>query len=72
MIELGADMRPNGDIPREVVTAADGPRADRLVWTEVHETVEGDTRFPDVDWDKWREVEREDREDISFVVYDRA
>lgn len=47
------------------------PRADRLVWTEVHEDYEGDTRFPTVDWDAWEEVSREDLEDLSFVVYDR-
>lgn len=48
------------------------PRADRLVWTEVHDTVEGDTHFPDVDWERWTEVDREDHEAISFVVYERS
>ena len=48
------------------------PDADRLVWTEIHEPAEGDTRFPSVDWNEWREVEREDHEDLSFVVYDRV
>lgn len=47
------------------------PRADRLVWTEVHETVAGDTHFPAVDWGAWREVAREDQGDLSFVVYER-
>lgn len=47
------------------------PRADRMVWTEIHDTYEGDTRFPTVDWEEWTEIEREDREDLSFVVYER-
>lgn len=47
------------------------PRADRLVWTEVHETVDGDTHFPTVDWSEWAEVSREDEGDLSFVVYER-
>jgi len=56
--------------------AATLPYADRLYLTEVHATVEGDTCFPAFDRDEWREVEREDRDDIhtaavSFVTLDR-
>lgn len=52
------------------------PRADRIYLTEIHETVAGDTHFPDFDKDRWREVAREDRDDIysapvSFVTLDR-
>lgn len=47
------------------------PRADRLYWTEVHEEYDGDTEFPAVEWDDWRERERDDREQLSFVVYER-
>lgn len=47
------------------------PRADRLVWTEILESYEGDTRFPAVDWDAWEEVHREDRGDLSFRIYER-
>ncbi len=54
------------------------PLADRLYITEVHAAVEGDTRFPPVDWADWRECSRERFEaegpnpyDYSFVVYDR-
>lgn len=52
------------------------PRADRIYLTEIHEAVAGDTIFPDFDRAAWREVEREDREDIhsvpvSFVTLDR-
>lgn len=47
-------------------------RADRLVLTEIHASHEGDTYFPEWDRDAWREVDREDREALSFVVYERA
>jgi dihydrofolate reductase len=47
------------------------PLADRLLYTEIHDAYEGDTSFPDWDRSAWRELEREDREDLSFVVYER-
>ena len=47
------------------------PLADRMELTEIHETHEGDTRFPSWDSDDWWEVERDDREDFSFVTYER-
>ncbi|WP_255150017.1 dihydrofolate reductase [Halorarius halobius] len=46
-------------------------RADRLVLTEIHESHDGDTYFPDWDRDAWRELEREDRDELSFVTYER-
>jgi len=48
------------------------PLADELVLTEIHEPYEGDTTFPEFDSDGWREVERDDRGDFDFVVYERA
>lgn len=48
------------------------PIADRLVLTEIHETVVGDTRFPAFDADEWTETTREDREALSFVDYERS
>jgi len=48
------------------------PDADRLVLTEVHDEYEGDTYFPEVAWDDWREVSREDLGDLSFVEYREA
>jgi dihydrofolate reductase len=50
--------------------------ADRLYITEIHETVDGDTFFPEFDRAVWQEIEREDRDDIhdapvSFVTLDR-
>ncbi len=35
------------------------PRCERMCLTRVHATVEGDTRFPDVDWARWRLVREE-------------
>lgn len=53
-------------------------KAERLYLTRVHATVEGDTRFPRVDWDRWRLL-REDRHEadernefaFSICVYER-
>jgi len=48
------------------------PVADRLVLTEIDETVPGDTRFPAFDADEWTENARDDREELSFVTYERS
>ncbi|MHC3439015.1 dihydrofolate reductase [Natrialbaceae archaeon A-gly3] len=45
------------------------PAADRLVVTEVEAEPDGDTRFPAWDDDEWREVSRDDRDDVAFVEY---
>lgn len=48
--------------------------ADRLYITEIHEEFKGDTYFPEYRDDIgeiWREIMRDDREDFSFVIYDR-
>lgn len=45
--------------------------ADRMILTEIHEEVEGDTCFPDWEEAKWEEIERDDREEISFVEYEK-
>jgi dihydrofolate reductase len=54
------------------------PRADRIYLTEVHAAPDGDTRFPGLDRDDWREVSREfhpaepgETSDCSFVVLER-
>lgn len=47
------------------------PKADRMHYTEIHDTVEGDTRFPEWNRSDWQEVERDDRDGFSFVVYER-
>lgn len=51
------------------------PLATRMLLTEVHREVEGDTWFPEFDRSEWREVARirgEVAEDIEFVTLERA
>jgi len=47
------------------------PLADTLLLTHVHRQVAGDTKFPDYDHAQWRETNREDASDYSFVEYQR-
>ncbi|MDR5674045.1 Dihydrofolate reductase [Halalkaliarchaeum sp. AArc-CO] len=47
------------------------PLSTRMELTEIHESHEGDTRFPSWDREDWREVQRDDREAFSFVTYER-
>jgi dihydrofolate reductase len=54
------------------------PMVDRMYITQVHAEVDGDAFFPEVNWDEWEEVGREDFSasdnnpyDYSFVVYQR-
>ncbi len=54
-------------------------RADRLYVTRIHASVEGDAYFPQVDWSRWREIERSDHQPdernehaYSFVIYARV
>ncbi len=52
--------------------------ADKLIITEVHENFEGDTFFPEIDLQIWKEVSREEHRadeknkyDFAFVIYNR-
>ena len=47
------------------------PRADRLELTELQDSYEGDTKFPAWDEENWEVVDRDDREELSFVTYRR-
>ena len=47
------------------------PVADRLVLTEIHDSYEGDTTFPEWSEAEWQEIERDDRETLSFVTFSR-
>ena len=54
------------------------PQTDRMYVTLVHDEVAGDAWFPDVNWEEWEEIGREDfsasdnnPHDYSFVVYQR-
>lgn len=53
-------------------------RSDRLYWTQVHAKPDGDTFFPDVDWEMWRQVSEEagpaDQSNefpTTYRIYDR-
>lgn len=46
-------------------------RVDTLYITHIHESYEGDTFFPEIDKNIWKETEREDHEKFSFVTYKR-
>ena len=48
------------------------PHADRLLLTFVDQEPEGDTTFPDVDWDEWTEREREPGDGWVRVTYERT
>jgi len=43
--------------------------ADRLELTRIHKDYEGDTYFPDIDWDEWKLVKEENHKDYSFLSY---
>lgn len=45
--------------------------ADKMILTEIHEKYEGDTYFPEFNEEKWKETERDDREELSFVTYQK-
>ena len=46
------------------------PRADRLYLTLVDADVEGDVRFPEIDWQEWHEVARQDHSADEKNAYD--
>ncbi|MGN8225004.1 dihydrofolate reductase [Gracilimonas sp. BCB1] len=48
--------------------------ADKLIITEIHQEYDGDTYFPeyrDEIGTSWKEVSREDHEELSFITYKR-
>jgi len=47
------------------------PLADRLELTEIPESPDGDTRFPEWSCDAWSEVSREEAGELAFVTYER-
>lgn len=48
------------------------PFATKLVITWVKQSAEGDTRFPEVDFTKWKEVERRPHELFDIAIYERV
>lgn len=43
--------------------------ADRMIITRIHSEYKGDTFFPNWDQKNWKEVERDEREELSFIEY---
>ncbi len=48
------------------------PLADAQILTEVHQSPEGDTHYPELDRSQWREVRREKHDGYDFVWWERA
>jgi len=63
--DLEAAIRAAGSAPELVVAGGAQiytlalPRATRIYLTRIHAVIEGDTRLPDIDFDRWRETARE-------------
>ncbi|SHG07508.1 dihydrofolate reductase [Fodinibius roseus] len=50
------------------------PEVDKLFVTEIHQSFKGDTYFPEYRHEigsTWKEIKREQRPELSFVVYER-
>lgn len=45
------------------------PHADRLYLTQINAAFEGDTFFPEINWDEWRELNREDIDNDPQVAF---
>ena len=55
------------------------PRATRVEYTQVHGAIEGDTRFPPLELEQWREVARHEHAAdarnqyaLTYISYERA
>lgn len=83
--DIDAALAAAGDVPEVMIIGGASlyaqalPFADRLYVTLVHARPEGDTRFPELELENWREVQREERpadaanpHPLSFLVYERA
>jgi dihydrofolate reductase len=75
---IGEALEHAGAIDDEVFVVGGGElyaaaleHADRLLLTFVDLEPEGDTTFPDVDWDAWRETRRESGDGWERVTYER-
>ncbi|MCR4279084.1 MAG: dihydrofolate reductase [bacterium] len=46
-------------------------KSDKIFLTRVHTEIQGDIFFPEIEPEQWKEIEREDHEDYSFITYAR-
>ena len=83
-LQLAEDIAANDSVDEVMVIGGAQiytealPRADRLYYTAVHCSVEGDAFLPEIDWTRWREASREahralnpDAFDYTFLTYCR-
>jgi dihydrofolate reductase len=77
--DLDSALALAADLPGDVyvaggahVYAAALPRADEQVLTEVHQSPDGDTLYPDFDRDEWVEKRREAHDGFDHVWLARA
>ena len=47
------------------------PLVNKMEITRVHRNIEGHVFFPEVNWEEWREIKREDKRGYSFLTYRR-
>jgi|APHM01.1.fsa_nt_gi dihydrofolate reductase (EC 1.5.1.3) len=47
-------------------------QADAMELTRVHETYDGDTYFPEVDWDNWTLESKDEKTELTFLTYTRT
>ncbi len=47
------------------------PYCDRLYITHIHETYEGDTYFPKIDWSQWQRLDVHTEGVLTYAVYER-
>lgn len=46
------------------------PLAKKMYLTRVHGNFEGDAFFPEINWEEWKETERNDFQKYSFIIYE--
>ncbi|WP_363466403.1 dihydrofolate reductase [Halogeometricum borinquense] len=47
-------------------------RATRMILTEIHDSYDGETEFPEWEEAMWTETDRDERESFDFVTYERV
>ena len=77
--DLDAALELAEDLPGDVMVAGGSqvyaaalPIADEQVLTEVHQSPEGDTFYPDFDRNEWTEVRREHHDGLRPHLVDRG